>query len=134
MERFDLEKYSGQKVIAVTKNERIPYGSKFDVEILKTDIKSSWPILAVVKYTDSYEEVYQFDKIGLCQDVNSKNERLFDLYFAPTKRTRWVNVYKLGELYTSGGFTYVNEREAKDNIIEDGCEKYITTVPIEFED
>lgn len=56
----------------------------------------------------------------------------YDLYFAPTKREGWVNVYRgfAGDSYC-GGKIHNTEQEAKD-VIKD--REYLTTAKIEWEE
>lgn len=81
------------------------------------------------------EEIGTWNTSGIYFDVSSPN----DLFMAPTKITKWFNIYKDEEhsfrLGTRLGYS-TKEAATKGricSIIENENENYITTIPIEIE-
>ena len=121
MKPFNLEEYlkdPSQKV--VTRDGR-------DVRIVCTDFLNSQPIIGLVAAKDE-EGVYFYYKDGRCFTHNETN---LDLFFAPTKREGWVNIYQDPNEYPKTGNIYESKEEAitkKDNI------NYKATIKIEWEE
>lgn len=55
-----------------------------------------------------------------------------DLFFAPTKYTDYINLYRNGGGYFLGGGVYTSEGNAKN--IAKGDDQYITTIKVEWEE
>lgn len=125
MKQFSLEEYlrdSQKKIITRDgKSARIICTNKKD---------ERYPVVALVQDKNSNcEKTHHYTIGGKCiiEDDNSE-----DLFFAPEKKERWVNIYKtpdgnihLSEIYTS---KEVAEASAKN------CVYYITTTKIEWEE
>ena len=122
MKEFNLGEYlkdPSQKV--VTRDGR-------EVRIICTDAKGDEPIIALVYNNIRDEEnVYTYNRDGRFY----KNDSCLDLFFAPTKREGWVNIYQDPNEYPRTGNIYESKEEAitkKDNI------NYKATIKIEWEE
>ena len=124
MKEFNLTEYlknPSQKV--VTRDGR-------EVRIICTDMKSDFPIVALV-----YDEEKQKESIE-CFFENGKylffdaDDSPLDLFFAPVKREGWVNIYSEQEYRHPGENIFSTKEEA----IKYKDINYITTVKIEWEE
>ena len=121
MKEFNLTEYlknPSQKV--VTRDGR-------EVRIICTDMKSEYPLIALIlNKNNNKENLFNYKENGKYFYAVSEN----DLFFAPTKKEGWVNVYKNGFVERVIGCLYSSEEEAKEYKSPD----YITTVKIEWEE
>lgn len=129
MKKFSLDKYlKNPSLKIVTRDGRA-------VKILCTDRKDfhQHPIVALVQ-TDGTEQIYDYMVDG-SYIANTQCSR--DLFFAPKRKSGWVNIYK----YTSGhiylGELYNSKEDAEINA--NNCENhtntyYVTTIKIEWEE
>ena len=122
MKQFSLEEYlknPSQKV--VTRDGR-------DVRIICTDMKGTQPIIALIT-TDNKEDVLIFYKNGRWSNTNEGN---LDLFFAPTKKEGWVNIYKR---MTKCSYVEESIYYSKEIAIKNKCgDNYVTTTKIEWEE
>lgn len=124
MKEFNLNEYlknPSQKV--VTRDGR-------EVRIICTDAKGDEPIIALIYNKNRDEEnVYTYNKDGyFCEN----NESCLDLFFAPTKKEGWVNIYSIGIKKTRQcGNIFGTEKEALNF---KGDKNYIATIKIEWEE
>lgn len=121
MKQFDLQEYlknPGRKI--VTRNGR-------KARVICTDRNSdNRPVVALVQGSVS-ENAYCYTRDGL---FYGDTETPGDLFFAPKKRTGWVNIYN--QPVMACGLIYGSEEEAKQSVDED--KTYIATVKIEWEE
>lgn len=124
MKSFNLQEYlknPSQKV--VTRDGR-------EVRILCTDRISEFPIIALVFDTTQQEEVVvTFQKDG---KYAQREEQPLDLFFVPTKREGWVNIYK-----RMIKCSYIEESiySSKEIAIKNKFgDSYVTTTKIEWEE
>jgi hypothetical protein len=126
MKPFDLEK--------VKQGHPVQTRDGRDVEILKTDVKSYEPIVAVVKNYDDHEIICQYEEHGRYEASDMAS--VLDLFMKSTKRDGWINLYRdedRGNGYKIGGYIYddkniaLNQNGVKFN-------SYIDTVKIEWEE
>ena len=126
MKQFDLkefEKNPSQKV--VTRDGR-------EVRIICTDRKETQPIIALVT-KNGKEEVRSYYQNGRWSNTNEWD---LDLFFAPTKREGYINIYC--NIYyegsdkdrNTGKNIFSSEEEAKEH----KDLGYITTIKIEWEE
>ena len=121
MEQFSLEKYlknPSRKV--VTRDGR-------SVRIICTDrLDENYPVIALVN--DEYtEKCYSYSEFG--KDIVNTDCEL-DLFFAPEKKEKWVNVYEDSNGRTwLGENLYNTEKAAK----ADPSKSRVATVKIEWE-
>ena len=122
MKQFSLEEYlknPSQKV--VTRDGR-------DVRIICTDMKGTQPIIALIT-TDNKEDVLIFYKNGRWSNTNEGN---LDLFFAPTRKEGWVNIYKR---MTKCSYVEESIYYSKEIAIKNKCgDNYVTTTKIEWEE
>ena len=121
MKPFNLKEYiknPNKKVI--TRNGR-------PVKIVYTDKKGMYPVVALIEYNNTYENVFAFTTDGRYSFVETDEK---DLFFAPEKHEGWVNVYEEGTNRYLDGCICVTKEEAK-RIRGYG---YITTIKIEWEE
>ena len=124
MKEFNLTEYlknPSQKV--VTRDGRA-------VRIICTDAKGDEPIIALLynKIRDE-ENVYTYNRDGY---FYGNNDSCLDLFFAPTKREGWINLFKDEELIFVNGDVYKNEKYAKE--AAEGESDFIASVKIEWEE
>lgn len=124
MKEFNLTKYlknPSQKV--VTRDGR-------EVRIVCTNAKNDEPIIALVYNNNRDEEnVYTYNRDGY---FYKDNDSCLDLFFAPTKKEGWVNLFKDEELTFVNGDVYKSEKDAKEAAI--GEPDFIASVKIEWEE
>ena len=125
MKQFNLEEFKknpSQKV--VTRDGR-------EVRIICTDYKSDYPIIGLVTIEENKELAYNFQKNG--RYYFSKEESSLDLFFAPTKREGWINLFKDRSSAYPSNFIFETEKRAKE-VIGKNHKSYITTIKIEWEE
>ena len=126
MKQFDLEEFkkdTSRRV--VTRNGR-------SVRIICTDRIGNFPIIALVFDKEHHDEgVMSFQKDG---KYDPRKEQSLDLFFAPTKREGWVNVFRNKEGSYTENSIYETEKRAKEVIEEKHKNYYVTTTKIEWEE
>ena len=123
MKQFNLEEYlKNPDSEIVTRDGR-------KVRILCTDRKGDTPIIALVNdANDGQEYGYAFYSDG--KFFRDGGDEL-DLFFAPTKYTDYINLYRNESDYFLGA-VYTSEEYAKN--IAKGNDQYITTIKVEWEE
>lgn len=122
MEQFSLSKYlKNPDRKLVTKDGR-------SVRIICTDKVGRWPIVALI--SDNGEEIIGSYTTDGKKYIPKAEVSLNDLFFAPKKRTGWVNIYN--QPVMACGLIYGSEEEAKQSVDED--KTYVATVKIEWEE
>ena len=123
MRFFNLDEYlknPSQKV--VTRDGR-------NVRIVCTNAKQDYPIIALVKINEETETTIYLKENGRW---NEGVEDEWDLFFAPTKKEGWVNIYDITRINCISRI-YKTKEEAET--IGKGCKSgYITTIKIEWEE
>lgn len=124
MKQFNLKEYlenPSRKI--VTRDGR-------NARIVCTDVKGAFPIVALIENSDgSNETAYKFKKNGYFLD--SDDDYLLDLFFAPEKHEGWVNVHRsLGLIDLCCRCIFDSEEEARRN----ADETVVATVKIEWEE
>ena len=127
MKEFNLNEYlkdPSQKVI--TKDRRA-------VRIICTDAKGNKPIVALVYNNRDKENVYTYSVEGYFYKDSYSD---LDLFFAPTKREGYINIYC--NIYYEGSDkdrnTGKNIFSSKEEAKEHKDLGYITTIKIEWEE
>ena len=124
MEQFDLEKYlknPSRKIITRDgKSARIICTNRLD---------ENYPVLALINNED-YEMCYSYTIFGELYTNQNRGCEL-DLFFAPQKKEKWVNVYEdsNGKNWL-GENLYNTEKAAK----ADPSKSRVATVKIEWEE
>ena len=123
MEEFNLEKYlenPNRKV--VTRDGR-------SVRIICTNrLDENYPVIALVN--DEYtEKCYSYSEFG--KDIVNTDCEL-DLFFAPEKKSAWLNIYKMNSIISPGPRAYDTKEEAESAAGDKSY--YISTIKIEWEE
>ena len=122
MKQFNLQEYlknPNKKVITRDGNS---------VRILCTDAKGNFPIVALVEIYNGSENVIRLRENG---HFYNDTEDFRDLFFAPVKKSGWINLYRPNSITVLGTQVYGTEEGAKSVINESG---YISTIKIEWEE
>lgn len=106
MKQFNLQEYlknPDQKI--VTRNGR-------NVRIICTDrmqllLDEHYPIVALIKNHDDSERIACFKNNGQAHDNKD-----IDLFFAPEKKTGWINLYKDKDDIVTDKFIIHSEKDA----------------------
>ena len=128
MKPFNLKEYiknPNRKVI--TRNGR-------PVKIVYTDKKGMYPVVALIEYNNTYENVFAFTTDGRYSFVDTDEK---DLFFASEKKEGWINIYKgRGGLITNP--YVVSSREDAEVSSRHCCgytkEMYLATAKVEWEE
>ena len=124
MKQFDLEKYlenPNRKV--VTRDGR-------SARIICTNrLDENYPVLALVNYED-YEMCHSYTIFGRLH-TNQTTDFGLDLFFAPEKKEKWVNVYE-----DSNGRNWLGENlyDTEKAAKADPSKSRVATVKIEWEE
>ena len=123
MEQFNLEKYlenPNRKV--VTRDGR-------SVRIICTNrLDENYPVIALVNY-EYTEKCYSYSELG--KDIVNTDCQL-DLFFAPEKKSAWINLYKINSTISPGPRAYDTKEEAESAAGDKSY--YISTIKIEWEE
>ena len=122
MKQFNLQEYlanPSQKVI--TRNGK-------EVRIICTNAKNDFPIIALISIDDK-ETLMDYNNNG---ELSPDEMTDFDLFFVPTKKEGWINIFK----DNNGTYTSISIYQKKDEAEEVGKESnyYISTHKIEWEE
>ena len=123
MEQFSLEKYlenPNRKV--VTRDGR-------SVRIICTDAKGDYPVVALVEIYNGAENVFRVEENGHFY-YDTEDSR--DLFFAPVKKSAWLNLYKMNSTISPGPRVYDTKEEAESAAGDKSY--YISTIKIEWEE
>ena len=125
MKQFNLEEYlknPSKKVVT-------RMGRK--VRIICTDREDSiYPIIALIKDDKREPEILVFyTKDGIPAEYN---EAYYTLFFAPEKKSAWINLYKMNSIISPGPRVYNTKEEAESAAGDKSY--YISTIKIEWEE
>ena len=123
MEQFSLEKYlenPNRKV--VTRDGR-------SVRIICTDAKGDFPVVALVEIYNGAENVFRLEENGHFY-YDTEDSR--DLFFAPEKKSAWINLYEMNSIISPGPRAYDTKEEAESAAGDKSY--YISTIKIEWEE
>ena len=125
MKEFNLEKYlenPNRKV--VTRNGR-------SARIICTNrLDENYPVLALVN-NEGAEECHSYTTFGKLY-TNQKIDCELDLFFAPVKKSGWINLYKMNSIISPGPRVYDTKEDAESAAGDKSY--YITTIKIEWEE
>ncbi len=124
MKPFNLKEYLEHPDWKVVTRDGHP------ARIICTDRKgSNQPILALVQVrADPIEVALTFGTDGT-YDIG--RESCYDLFFAPEKHERWINMYKWGDDYRYTGDVFSSKERALMSV--KGCDG-VVTIKIEWEE
>ena len=125
MKQFNLEEYlknPSKKVVT-------RMGRK--VRIICTDREDSiYPIIALIKDDKRESEILvTYTKDGIPAEYN---EAYYTLFFAPEKKSAWINLYKMNSIISPGPRAYDTKEEAESAAGDKSY--YISTIKIEWEE
>ena len=125
MKQFNLEEYlknPSKKVVT-------RMGRK--VRIICTDREDSiYPIIALIKDDKRESEILvTYSKDGIPAEYN---EAYYTLFFAPEKKSAWINLYKMNSIISPGPRVYNTKEEAESAAGDKSY--YISTIKIEWEE
>ena len=125
MKLFNLEEYlknPSNKVVT-------RMGRK--VRIICTDREDSiYPIIALIKDDKRESEILvTYTKDGIPAEYN---EAYYTLFFAPEKKSAWINLYKMNSIISPGPRVYDTKEEAESAAGDKSY--YISTIKIEGEE
>ena len=125
MEQFNLNKYlenPNRKV--VTRDGR-------SARIICTNrIDKTYPVIALVK-DDYTEKCYSYSDFGKAYQYTNRDCEL-DLFFAPDKKSGWINLYKMNSIISPGPRAYDTKEEAESAAGDKSY--YLSTIKIEWEE
>ena len=123
MKQFNLEEYlknSNRKII--TRDGK-------SVRIICVDrFSDDYPIVTLIRNKDK-EVIECYTKDGKFLENNIHNH---DLFFAPEKKSGWINLYKINSTISPGPRAYDTKEDA-ESIVGDKS-YYISTIKIEWEE
>lgn len=124
MKQFNLQEYLANPSRQVVTRD----GRK--VRIVCTDRAGLYtkPIVALITLPNGDEVIKTFWDNGI-ETAGSEDKN--DLFFAPSKHTDYINLYRNEDGYSLGA-VFSSEKEAKK--IATGNEDYITTIKVEWEE
>ena len=124
MKQFNLQEYLANQNRQVVTRE----GQK--VRIVCTDRAglNAKPIVALITLPNGDEVIKTFWDNGI-ETAGSEDKN--DLFFAPSKHTDYINLYRDESVYFLGA-VYTSEEYAKN--IARGNDQYITTIKVEWEE
>lgn len=126
MKQFNLEEYLKNP------SRKVVTGDGRNARIVCTDVKDDdYPILVLVEQPENsnHEDVYSYTKDGHYYTADSlpcEN----NLFFAPKKHERWVNLYKEDDNIYASMDTFRTKEKAEAL----RCSSCIATVKIEWEE
>ena len=125
MKQFNLEEYLKNP----SKNVVTRMGRK--VRIICTDREDSiYPIIALIKDDKRESEILvAYTKDGIPAEYN---EAYYTLFFAPEKKSAWINLYKMNSIISPGPRVYNTKEEAESAAGDKSY--YISTIKIEWEE
>ena len=125
MKQFNLEKYlenPNRKV--VTRDGR-------RARIICTNrLDKSFPVIALVNNEDS-EKCHSYTEFGKFNGYQTLDCEL-DLFFAPDKKSGWINLYKMNSIISPGPRAYDTKEEAESAAGDKSY--YLSTIKIEWEE
>lgn len=125
MKQFNLDEYLKNPKRKVTTRD----GKS--VRIICTNrLDENYPVIALVN--DEYNEnCYSYSEFGKNYKFANGDCEL-DLFFAPDKKSGWINLYKMNSIISPGPRAYDTKEEAESAAGDKSY--YISTIKIEWEE
>lgn len=123
MKQFNLDEYlknPSKKVITRDGNS---------VRIVCTNAKGNFPIIALVEIHNGAENVLRLEENG---HFYYDTEDSHDLFFAPVKKSGWINLYKMNSIISPDPRVYDTKEDAESAAGDKSY--YIATIKIEWEE
>ena len=125
MKPFNLEEYLTNPSKKVVTREGKP------VRIICTNrLDEKYPVIALVNNENS-EICCSYTTFGKLYIDKNKDSEL-DLFFAPVKKSGWINLYKMNSIISPGPRAYDTKEEAESAAGDKSY--YISTIKIEWEE
>ena len=125
MKPFNLEEYLTNPSKKVVTREGKP------VRIICTNrLDEKYPVIALVNNENS-EICCSYTTFGKLYIDKNKDCEL-DLFFAPDKKSGWINLYKINSIISPGPRVYDTKEEAESAAGDKSY--YISTIKIEWEE
>lgn len=125
MEQFSLEKYLENP------NRKVVTREGRSVRIICTNrLDETYPVIALVNYGYT-EKYYSYSKFGKVYQYSNMDCEL-GLFFAPEKKSAWINLYKMNSIISPGPRVYDTKEEAESAAGDKSY--YIATTKIEWEE
>ena len=124
MKPFNLKEYRENPSRKVVTRD----GRKVRIVCTDSDTEGG-PIIAIVTMANQRKHVLLYHENGKYFSFDSVSEN--DLFFAPSKHTDYINIYRDERVYFLGA-VYTSEEYAKN--IAKGNDQYITTIKVEWEE
>ena len=121
MKPFNLKEYIKNP------NRKVVTRDGHPVRIVYTDKKGMYPVVALIEYNNTYENVFAFTTDGRYSFVITDEK---DLFFVPEKKVGWVNIYHEDNRLKCGN-VYNTEFEAN---LHSRNSNHLATVKIEWEE
>ena len=123
MKPFNLEEYLKNPSRKLVTKE-----GKTVKRILCTDARGSYPVVALI------EESYYDNALSYTEDGKLYNgeSNLYDLFFAPEKHEKWINIYRDMPGLSPGAKLY-DSREEAENVAK-SYPHYVATAKVEWEE
>ena len=123
MKQFNLEEY------LTNPNRKIITREGKSVRIICVNrFSDDYPIVALIRNKDK-EVIECYTKDGKFLENNTHN---CDLFFAPVKKSGWINLYKINSIISPGPRAYNTKEEAES--FAGNKSDYISTIKIEWEE
>lgn len=122
MKQFDLQKYITNPYRKIVTRDGRP------ARIICTEAKGNYPVVALI-LNEGGEVPESYNEKGTYLNSNKSDN---DLFFAPTKREGFVNVYYYNKKYVTEETIHDTKEEAMRFKLNNM--QYITTVRIEWEE
>ena len=120
MKQFNLEEYLKDP------SKKVVTRSGKNTRIICTDAKNVYSVVALIA-EDKSERVETYLKDGRYSESRQSSD---DLFFAPEKYERWVNLYK----DNNGIYASINTFKTKEEAEALSCSSCIATVKVEWEE
>ena len=125
MKPFNLEEYLANPSKKIVTREGKP------VRIICTNrLSESFPVIALVNNEDS-ELCFSYTTFGKSYIDQDRDYKL-DLFFAPEKKSGWINLYKMNSIISPGPRAYDTKEEAESAAGDKSY--YLSTIKIEWEE
>ena len=124
MKQFNLQEYLANQNRQVVTRE----GQKVRIVCTNRAGLNAKPIVALITLPNGDENVKTFWGNGI---ETAGSDGKDDLFFAPSKHTDYINLYRDERVYFLGA-VYTSEEYAKN--IAKGNDQYITTIKVEWEE
>ena len=125
MKPFNLEEY------LINPSKKVVTRAGKSVRIICTNrLSENYPVIALV--TDGCAELcYSYTSFGKFDEYQNIDCDL-DLFFAPNKKSSWINLYKMNSIISPGPRAYDTKEEAESAAGDKSY--YISTIKIEWEE